>query len=323
MENNVKPMNPLKALRRNHTSEFGVGIALICLFVAFSIMSPVFLSSRNLINILYQISALGIVAVGQTMIIITGGIDLSVGSVFELAGWSMCYTILNVGLLEGILVGIGVALVCGIINGVLIAHVKLEPFIVTLGTMSIFHGLAYIISDAKPVSNLPKIMEQIDEFTLAGIPSYVLILIVVFVLGFLFLRFTKPGRMIYAIGSNETAAEYTGVRVGMFKMIPYVISAVCALVAAFVQSSHLMAIDPDAGSNLNLDSVAAVVIGGTALTGGRGTLIGTLIGILLMGILRNGLNLMGVSSYWQGVAVGAILIFAVAVERVMRSKRTA
>ena len=233
----------------------------------------------------------------------------------------MCFTILNVGLWQGILVGLAVALVCGFVNAILIAHLKLEPFIVTLGTMSIFHGLAYIISDAKPVSNLPKVMEAIDDFELAGIPSYVLILIVVFVVGFLFLSFTKPGRMIYALGSNETAAKYTGVRVGKYKMVPYVFSAVLALIAAFVQSAHLMAIDPDAGSNLNLDSVAAVVIGGTALTGGRGTLIGTLIGILLMGILRNGLNLMGVSSYWQGVAVGAILIFAVAIERVMRSKR--
>ena len=318
---NTTAMGRLKSLSKSHASELGVGIALICLFVAFAIMSPVFLSSRNMINILYQISALGVIAVGQTMVIITGGIDLSVGSVFELAGWSMCFTILNVGLWQGLLVGAAVALVCGLVNGALIAHMKLEPFIVTLGTMSVFHGLAYIISDAKPVSNLPKVMEEIDDFALVGIPSYVLILIVVFVIGFLFLSFTKPGRMIYAIGSNETAAEYTGVRVGRYKMVPYIFSAVLALVAAFVQSAHLMAIDPDAGSNLNLDSIAAVVIGGTALTGGRGTLVGTLIGILLMGILRNGLNLMGVSSYWQGVAVGAILIFAVAIERVMRSKR--
>lgn len=323
MKSNTTILGRINSIKRNHESEFGVGIALICLFIAFSIISPVFLTPRNMVNIMYQISAIGIIAVGQTFVLLTGGIDLSVGSVFELAGWSMCYTMLNVGLFQGVMVGVGVALVCGLVNSLLVAKVKLEPFIVTLGTMSAYHGLAYIVSGAKPVSNLDSVLGSIDEFNIAGIPGYLITLIVVVVLGALFLRYTKPGRMIYAIGSNETAAEYTGVRVANYKMIPYILCSVLALLAAFVQAGHLAAIDPDSGANKNMDSIAAAVIGGTALTGGKGSMVGTVIGILLMGFLRNGLNLMGVSSYWQSVAVGVILIFAVALERSMRTKRSA
>ena len=323
MKNSIPILGTINAVRRKNESEFGVGMALIGLFIVFSIVSPVFLSSRNMMNIMYQISAIGIIAVGQTMVLLTGGIDLSVGSVFELAGWSMCFTIVNVGLVPGILVGAGVALTCGLINAVLIAKVKLEPFIVTLGTLSAFHGLAYIVSGAKPVSNMQDVLGAIDDFNIAGIPGYLITLVAVIVLATLFLKFTKPGRMIYAIGSNETAAKYTGVHVDKYKMIPYILCSLLAVLAAFVQASHLSAIDPDAGVNKNLDSIAAAVIGGTALTGGKGSMIGTLIGVLLMGFLRNGLNLMGVSSYWQSVAVGVILIFAVALERGMRTKRTA
>jgi ribose transport system permease protein len=301
---------------KNNSIEVGVGLGLIILFAVFSVASEYFLTPNNLYNILYQISAIGILAVGQTMVILTGGIDLSIGAIFTLSGWVMAYLFKEMGLVEGLIAGLTVGILCGLINGVLIAVTKLEPFIITLGTMSIFHGTVYIISNSKAVSNLPVILSRIDKFSLFGIPSYVLILVLVFVIGHLFLSYSKPGRMIYAIGSNELAALFSGVPVHIYKMAPYVITGILCMVAAFVQSAHLMAIDANAGTNLNLESITAVVIGGTSLLGGRGTLIGTAIGVLLIGVLGNGLNLLGVSSYWQRVIVGIILIAAVASQKI-------
>ena len=301
--------------------EIGVGIGLIILFILFSIGSPYFLKTRNLTNILYQVSAIGILAVAQTMVILTGGIDLSIGSIFTLSGWVFCYLVKEVGFTQGLMAGLVVGLLCGLTNGLLIAVARLEPFIVTLGTMSVFSGIVYIMSNSKAVSNLPVVLETIDNYRILGIPSYVVILIIVFVLGHLFLTYTKPGRMIYAIGSNELAARFSGVPVHTYKMIPYILVGFLAFVASFVQSAHLMAIDANAGTNLNLESITAVVIGGTSLLGGRGSLIGTAIGVLLIGVLGNGLNMMSVSSYWQRVVVGIILIIAVASQKITLTQK--
>lgn len=305
---------------KNNGSEASVGISLVVLFVFFSIASPYFLQANNLTNVLYQVAAIGILSVAQTMVILTGGIDLSIGSIYTISGWIMCYTIQHVGFPQGLILGLLVGLACGAANGLLIAYARLEPFIVTLGTMSVFEGAVYIISNSQAVSNLPTILETIDRFRLFGIPSYILIFIAVFVIFHLFLTYSKPGRMLYAIGSNEQSALFSGVPVRIFKLLPYVLTGLLSFVAVFIQSAHLMAIDANAGTNLNLDSITAVVIGGTSLLGGRGTLIGTLLGVLLIGILGNGLNLMGVSSYWQRVVVGIILIVAVALQKVSNSK---
>jgi ribose transport system permease protein len=312
--------NNLVALK-NYGTEVFVTLGLLVLFIFFSIISPYFFRVNNLSNVLYQVSTIGILAAGQCMVILTGGIDLSIGGIFTLSGWLMCFVIKDVGLLQGLLVGVGMGIFAGAVNGILIAFARLEPFIVTLGTMSIYNGVVYIISNSKAVSNLPVIMARIDEFRLFGaIPSYVLIVFIVYIFGQLFLSFTKPGRMLYAIGSNELAAKFSGIRVRVFKMLPYVITGFLCSVAAFVQSAHLLAIDANAGTNLNLDSITAVVIGGTSLLGGRGTLVGTAVGILMIGVLGNGLNLLGVSSYWQRVVVGIILIVAVTSQRMSLTK---
>ena len=306
---------------RNHGTEMYVSMGFGLLFIAFSIISPYFLRINNLANILYQICAIGILAAGQCMVILTGGIDLSIGGIFTLSGWVMCFFIRNGNLAEGLLLGVSVGLFTGAVNGILIAVARLEPFIVTLGTMSIYNGVVYIISDSKAVSNLPAVLARIDAYKLFGfLPSYVLVVIVVFVLGQLFLSYSKPGPMIYAIGSNELAAQYSGIPVKVYKMLPYIITGFLCSVSAFVQSAHLLAIDANAGTNLNLDSITAVVIGGTSLLGGRGTLVGTGVGILLIGDLGNGLNLLGVGSYWQRVVVGVILIVAVTAQRMSLNK---
>lgn len=318
---NLSKTNRVKELIQNNSIEFGVGIGLIVLFLVFSVTSPYFLKTNNLYNILYQVSAIGILAVAQTMVILTGGIDLSIGSIFTLSGWLMCFITKEVGLAQGIAIGLMVGLLCGAINGFLVAVARLEPFIITLGTMSIFHGIVYIISNSKAVSNLPVILENIDNYRFLGIPSYVMVLLIVFILGQLFLSYTKTGRMIYAIGSNELAARFSGVPVHLYKMVPYILVGFLSFIAAFIQSAHLMAIDANAGTNLNLESITAVVIGGTSLLGGRGSLVGTAIGVLLIGVLGNGLNMLGVSSYWQRVVVGVILIAAIASQKITLSSK--
>jgi ribose transport system permease protein len=314
-------LEKLRFFRSNYQTELGVGLSLVILFAALSFASPYFLTGGNIINVLYQISSIGILAVGMTFVIITGGIDLSIGSIFEISGWIMCYMILNGRLVTGLAAGLGVALVCGLINGLLVAYMRLSPMIVTLGTMSIYHGLIYIISNSRPVSNLPRYLKSFDSFTIINLPMYVWIVFLVFVFGQLFLSFTKPGRMLYAIGSNDQAARYSGITVNLYTVVPYVLMGAMCVIAAFVQSAHLLAIDPNSGTNMNLDAIAAVVIGGTSLNGGKGTILGTLIGVLLMGILRNGLNLLGISSYWQTVAVGVIIIIAISLERLTNSRK--
>ncbi len=311
----------IKGVIRNYESEFGVGITLVVLFVFLSLFSPYFLTTRNILNVIYQISTIGILAAGQTMVIISGGIDLSIGSIFAFSGWIMFKMMVLYGIVPGLLAGLGIGLICGLINGVLISYLKLEPFIVTLGTMAIFNSIIYVISNAKPVTGLPEAVGRFDSFKFLGLPSYVLITIIVFILSQLYLSYAKPGRMMYAIGSNEQAARFSGINVSFYKIIPYVITGALSLVAVFVQSAHLEAIDPDAGRNLNLDSIAAVVIGGASLMGGKGTIFGTVIGVLLMGLLRNGLNLLGVSSYWQGSAIGAVIIIAISIERFTRQEK--
>jgi ribose transport system permease protein len=314
-------LEKLRFFRSNYQTELGVGLSLVILFTALSFASPYFLTGGNIINVLYQISSIGILAVGMTFVIITGGIDLSIGSIFEISGWIMCYMILSGRLVIGLAAGLGVALVCGLINGLLVAYMRLSPMIVTLGTMSIYHGLIYIISNSRPVSNLPRYLKDFDSFTVINLPMYVWIVFLVFIFGQLFLSFTKPGRMLYAIGSNDQAARYSGITVNLYTVVPYVLMGAMCVIAAFVQSAHLLAIDPNSGTNMNLDAIAAVVIGGTSLSGGKGTILGTLIGVLLMGILRNGLNLLGISSYWQTVAVGVIIIIAISLERLTNSRR--
>lgn len=305
--------------KKNYGTEFAVSIALAIMVIILSLLSDKFLTGKNLMNVLYQISTIGILAVGQTMIIITGGIDLSIGSIFELSGWMMASAMVSFGMPAGLIVGLVVAIACGVLNGVLVAYLKINAFIVTLGTMSIFSGLVYIISNSRTISP-PDQLELFDNFKILGLPVYVVILLLALVAGGLFLTFTRPGRMLFAIGSNEETALYSGVNVKKYTMYPYIFTGFFVFVAALVQGAHLMTLAPNAGTNLNMNSIAAVVIGGVSMNGGKGTMVGTAIGVLFMGLLRNGLNILGISTYWQSVAVGIIIILAVSIEKSLRNK---
>ncbi len=297
--------------------------ALLLLGLILSIAAPNFLTPGNLRNVLWQVSAIGIIAIGQTLVILTGGIDLSVGGIaaFSAMAGGLLMTAgggENVAL--GLIATLVVGMLVGLVNGLIVAYGKLAAFIVTLGMLSITTSLTYVVSDAASVVGLPDGYRLWGRGELGPLPLYLLTLILLFVLGHVFLTRTKPGRFLYAIGSNEEAARLSGVNVRAIKTLPYAITGLLCAVAAIVLSGRLGAIDPDTGTGFELDSIAAVVIGGTSLFGGKGSLVGTLIGVFLIGILNNGLNLLRVNAFWQGTAVGVVIILSVLVERLSRRR---
>lgn len=296
-----------------------LGLALLIAFVL-SLLSPYFLTTANLLNLLDQSVVVGIVAIGMTFVILTGGIDLSVGSVAGLTG-----VILGLGLQRfDIPISIGFAVIAGagigLFSGALIAYFRLAAFVVTLGVMAIGRSLAYIFSGQTSITNIPPELNNLVYTTVFGIQTNVLSLLALYAVAWAYLGYTKGGRTIYAVGSNREAARTAGLNVLLYSILPYVISGAMSAVAATLMSAQILSIDPLAGNLLELDAIAAVVIGGASLYGGRGTIIGTLIGVFIMVMIRNGLNLMGVSPFWQGSAIGGIIIAAVLAERLLSPK---
>ena len=300
-----------------------LGLAFV-IAVALSFLSPYFLKTSNLLNLLDQSVVVGIVAIGMTFVILTGGIDLSVGSLAGLTG-----VVLGLGLRHSFPIPVAVALAVlagagiGLISGFLIAYFDLAAFVITLGVMAIGRSLAYIFSGQTSISDIPAGLNDLVYTTVFGVQTNVLTLLALYLLAWVYLSFTKGGRTIYAVGSNREAARIAGLNVLFYSVLPYVVSGALAAAAATLMSAQILSIDPLAGTGLELDAIAAVVIGGASLYGGRGTIIGTLIGVFIMVMIRNGLNLLGVSPFWQGSAIGAIIIAAVLAERLLspRSRR--
>jgi ribose transport system permease protein len=293
-----------------------LGLAIL-LAVCLSLLSPYFLTRANIFNILDQSVVVGIVSVGMTFVILTGGIDLSVGSVAGVTGIILGLAVqdypLPVAILLAVLCGGGI----GLISGILIAYFGLAAFVVTLGVMAIGRSLAYILSGQTAISSIPDSMQAIVYTDVFGIPTNVLFLAVLYILAWAYLTYTKGGRTIYAIGSNKEAARAAGLSVLFYSVLPYVISGALSAVAITFSIAQLLSADPLMGNAMELDAIAAVVIGGASLFGGRGSIIGTLIGVLIMVMIRNGLNLMGVSPFWQGSAIGTIIIVALLFERLI------
>ena len=296
-----------------------LGLALL-LGIVLTVLSPHFLTSNNLLNVLDQSVVVGIVAIGMTFVILIGGIDLSVGSVAGctgvLLGRGLEHLPIPFAIILAILAGCGI----GLFSGILIARFGLPAFVVTLGVMAIGRSLAYIFSGATAIADLPDSFGNIVYTNVFGIPAHVITLLILYALAWGYLNYTKGGRTIYAIGSNREAARTAGLNVLTFSIIPYIISGGLSAVAITFASAQVMSIDPVAGTGLELDAIAAVVIGGASLYGGRGSIIGTLIGVLIMVMIRNGLNLLNVSPFWQGSAIGAVIITAVLIERVLSSR---
>ena len=303
---------------------FGTLIGLIVLGAVLWALTPHFLTVSNLLNIAQQTSINAIVAVGMTFVILSGGIDLSVGSIVAVAGVALGLALqadqpLFVALAIALLTGIA----CGQINGLLIDRGGLPPFIVTLGTMSMARGAALVLTEGRPISGFDEGFRTLATGTIAFIPAPVLVMVAVYAIAHLVLTRTTFGRYVYAIGGNEEATRLSGVRVHLHKPAIYAVSGLTSAIAAVLLTARLNSAQPIAGMMYELDAIAATVIGGTSLLGGEGSLGGTLIGALIMGVLRNGLNLLGVSSFLQQIVIGGVIVGAVLIDTILkRHQRT-
>lgn len=303
--------------------KYGMLLILVALCILMSVLSPTFLSSGNLLNIIRQMSVVGIVAIGVTMIIITTGIDLSSGSVIALTSVIVASMAQPDGfpLVLVLLVGLAVGAAAGIINGTIIAKGCIAPFIVTLGMMTAARGAALLYTGGKPIGNLSDSFKFIGQGSIAGIPVPILIFLLVGVISYLLLNKTKFGKYIYAIGGNEQAARIAGVNVDKYKILIYGYAGLLSGLAGIILTSRIASGQPTAGMMYELDAIAAAVIGGTSITGGIGTIGGTVIGALIIGVMNNGLDLLNISSYWQQILKGAIITVAVLLDQMKHRKR--
>lgn len=294
------------------------GLVVVCILMGFA--SESFFSVSNLLNVLRQVSIVGILAVGMTFVILTGGIDLSVGAVMALSGTIAAGLMVNMGLPGGVglLAGLGIGLGLGLFNGVLVAWGRMPAIIVTLATMGIARGLGLIYSGGYPISGLPSWVSWFGIGRVGIVPVPVILMVVIYAIAWLLLQRTPFGRHVYAVGGNELAAKLSGVKTQWVKLGVFAISGVTSALAALVLTGRLMSGQPNAGVGFELDAIAAVVLGGTAISGGRGLILGTLIGAILLGILNNGLNLMGINPYLQDVIKGFIILLAIYIGREWR-----
>lgn len=296
-------------------------VGLAVLVVIMSLLSPAFLTVTNAFNVLQQISVLAILALGGTAVIITAGIDLSVGSVMALGGVAMAWAAGIVGLPMAVAIVVGVAAGAGIglLNGVLITAGRLPPFIATLATLSIARGLSLVISDGRPISGFPEWFRSIATYDVGGVvPLSVLLVVALYVAGWFHLNRRSGGRELYAIGGSEEVARLSGIRIHRAKLKVYSVAGLLAGLGGVLLAARLNSAQPNAGVGLELDVIAAVVIGGASLSGGAGSVVGTFVGALIIGVLRNGLNLLNVSSFWQQVVIGAVIAAAVLTDTLRR-----
>lgn len=297
-------------------SRYGMLFILLGLIICMSVLSPTFFTSGNLLNIVRQMSVIGIVAIGVTIIIISQGIDLSSGSVIALVSVVVATFVQadSYPVLLGIVIALGVGLLTGVINGTIIAKGKIAPFVVTLGMMTAARGLALLYSDGRPIGNLSDSFKFIGQGTILGIPVPIIIFALVGLVSYILLNKTKFGKYVYAIGGNEQAARIAGVNVEKYKIFIYSYAGLLSAIAGIILTSRIASGQPTAGVMYELDAIAAAVIGGTSLSGGIGTIGGTIIGALIIGVMNNGLDLLNVSSYWQQILKGAIIVTAVLID---------
>ena len=304
---------------RNVLRRFGIAIAFALLLAILAVLSPPFATASNLFNIARQVSINAILAAGMTFVILTAGIDLSVGSVLAYSGAIMAGVLaVNLPLLVGIGAGLALGALLGLVNGVIITRGKVQPFIATLAMLTMARGATLVYTDGRPITGLPDAFVWLGEGDLGWIPVPVVIMVIVFVIGHLLLTQTVLGRYVYAIGGNEEAARLSGVNVTAYKTLVYGISGLLAAVSAIILTARLNSAQPTAGSGYELDAIAAVVLGGTTLAGWEGSVGGTLLGAFIIGVINNGLNLLNVSAFFQQVVKGAVILFAVLLDRRLR-----
>lgn len=299
-------------------------LTLFALFVGLAIASPHFLTGTNLSSVARQTAVINVMALGMTLVIVSGGIDLSVGAILAMAGlFGTMAMEKGQPILVGVFLGILTGCFWGFVNGFLTTRLRINPFIVTLGTLGIIRGLTLMISNGLPVHRIPKEFSFLGEGNLAGVPFVLWILILCAVLVHVLLEHTKLGRYAFAIGSNPDAAYYAGIPVSMYTVAVYAIGGALTGLAGMIEASRLMTGQPTAGQGYELQAIAAVVIGGGSLRGGEGSVMGTLVGAFIMGLLSNGSDLLGISPYLQQAIIGAVIILAVSFDELRKRRTTA
>ena len=299
---------------------YGTAVILILLFAFFSIKSEAFLSVSNILNLLRQTSITGIISLGMTIVMLTGGIDLSVSSVVALSSMSCSILMVNYGvnMYVAILVSLVVGMLSGFVNGCLITYIRIPPLIATLGTQTAIRGLAYITTDGYTVYGFPEAFGFIGKGYVGAIPMPVIIMVVTLAIGWYVINQTKFGRYLYAIGGNGEAARLSGININRKMVTAYVISGMLAALAGVVELSRLNSGQPNAGEGYEMSAITAVVLGGISVSGGEGKFSGVIFGILIMGILSSGLVMMNVSTYYQQLIRGLVLIFAISIDQILK-----
>jgi len=309
------------SLIKFNVRDAGTLIGLLIIIVTFSFLSPVFLTLPNLLNVLQQSSINALIALGMTLVIISGGIDLSVGPTAAMSAvFGASLMVAGVPVPLAILMTLGVGAMCGLFSGTLIAWAGLQPFIVTLGGLSLFRAIALIFTGGNPVFGIPTSFRDLINSSLFGIPTPIIIVAIIAFVLWTVMNKTPLGEYILAIGGNEEAARVAGVPVRRTKITVYVISGILASLASLILIGRLGAAEPTIGTLWELDAIAAAAIGGASLMGGKGSIFGTLIGVIILGALRNGLTLLNIQAFYQLLATGLIIIIAMLIDRATRGK---
>ncbi|HET9553501.1 MAG TPA: ribose ABC transporter permease [Anaeromyxobacteraceae bacterium] len=315
-------MSPARATRREWLSRWGILLALLALGAALSLLSPTFLTASNLLNVLRQISVNGLLAFGMTTVILSAGIDLSVGSVLAVSG-AVAAGLAAGGWPAGLAMAAallsGVAM--GLFNGLFVALFRIAPFIVTLGGLTIFRGVALVYTDGRPITGLPPAFDALGNGVLLGVPAPALVMLSFLALTHALLRFTALGRAVYAVGGNEEAARLSGLPVPGVKLFAYGYAGLASALGGLVLTGRLNSAQPTAGAGFELDAIAAVVVGGTSLFGGRGGVAGTFLGAAIIGVLNNGMNLLDVSAFYQQIVKGGVILGALLVDRLVANRK--
>ena len=309
----------MKANVKANISKYKSLIGLVLLCIVITIVTPNFLSVSNITNVFTQVSVNAIIAIGMTFVILTGGIDLSVGSTLAISGAVGASIVKSTGnVFLAIIVAAVIGIAVGLINGLLVSKGKLQAFIVTLATMTIFRGATLVFTDGTPISKLPEAFVKIGNGKLGFMPIPVIITIIIAIIAVYALSQTRFGRYLYALGGNEDASRLSGINTDKIKTLVYVVSGFASAIAGVIITSRIGSASPNAGTGFELDAIAAVVIGGTSLAGGEGTITGTFIGALIIGVLNNGLNLMNVSPFYQSIVKGLVILIAVLLDKKSR-----
>ena len=315
----------LSRFARIDKSNITPAIVLAALCILLAVISPTFRTTDNLVNILQQVTINAIIAVGMSLVIFTGGIDLSVGSVLGLTGIVMGIMIVDLKMSPLIAVPVAVLLgaACGAFNGILISKLKLQPMIATLAMMSMARGAALTLANGKTITGYPTAFNWIGQGTIPGtkIPVQILLMLALYIGFYYLMKYRKTGRYIYAIGGNEEATRLSGINVVKFKTLTYTIAGTLSALASFVLVAKLNSAQPIAGQDYELDAIASAVIGGASLLGGSGNVWGTLMGAIIIGVIRNGLNLLNVSSNLQKLILGIIILIAILTDALRNRKK--